>query len=240
MDLHALILAEIKRLAGAGDGRAPGSRAFELATGIKRAQWLGVFWARWSDAVLEAGCTVKAYQQRYDTDIVLTQLAGAARHYGHLPTVAEMRLYRRQHPTFPNDKTISRHFPTKSALAAAMRRAVAADASLLDVLPMLPQEGPLAEVRNTPTSRVASDGWVYLIKSGNHYKIGRGDDLERRVKQIRVALPEAGALVHAIRTDDPPGIEAYWHRRFDAARMNGEWFNLTSAEVAAFKRRKFM
>lgn len=238
--MRASIVAEIKRLAETDGGRAPGSRAFELETGIKRAQWLGVFWARWSDAVLEAGCTVKEYQQRYDTGTVLAHVVDATRHYGHLPTVAEMRLYRRQHPAFPNDKTVSNHFPTKRALAAAIRRAAATDASLLDLLPMLPPEGSRGDARHTPVSRVTSDGWVYLIKSGSHYKIGRGDNLERRVKQIRFALPEPGTLVHAIRTDDPSGIEAYWHRRFDAARMNGEWFRLTGANVAAFKRRKFM
>jgi hypothetical protein len=85
----------------------------------------------------------------------------------------------------------------------------------------------------------AKDGYVYLIQWGDVYKIGRGQDLERRVKQVRTGLPESGRLIHAIRTDDPPGIELYWHRRFaDKRTENGEWFRLSKVDIAAMKRRK--
>lgn len=82
----------------------------------------------------------------------------------------------------------------------------------------------------------AAMGEVYLFKSGRHYKIGKTNDTVRRGNELRIQLPEKMDLIHSIKTDDPSGVESYWHRRFESKHMNGEWFDLNSADVKAFKR----
>src|SRR5260370_1235533 len=57
-------------------------------------------------------------------------------------------------------------------------------------------------------------GSVYLLRSGRFYKIGRSNAVGRREREIVLQLPEQAKLVHSITTDDPIGIEAYWHERF--------------------------
>lgn len=80
----------------------------------------------------------------------------------------------------------------------------------------------------------------YLLKSGKYYKIGRSNSPGRREYELAIQLPERVKTVHTIKTDDPAGIESYWHQRFSNRRKNGEWFELRREDVSAFRRRKFM
>jgi len=90
------------------------------------------------------------------------------------------------------------------------------------------------------TLETAEIGFVYLMKSGKYYKIGRSNDADRRAYELRIILPEKLEVIHKIKTDDPVGIEEYWHKRFKDKRKNGEWFELTKQDIEIFRRRKFM
>lgn len=228
------ILSEIKRLAEENGGKAPGKVNFQQETGIAESDWYGKLWLRWNDAVADAGLVPNEKQERLSSDLVLDKYAEVCRHYGKPPSSAELRFYARKTPSFISHNT----FASKDGVISALRdRAIERGDS--DLVSMLPQVEASPAPSAGPGSSTVPQGWVYLLQSGNHFKIGRSDELEKRVKQISIALPEKVELVHAIRTDDPPGIEGYWPRRFAGQRANGEWFKLSPADVRAFKQRKF-
>lgn len=69
-------------------------------------------------------------------------------------------------------------------------------------------------------------------------KIGKAKDIDRRREDITLLGSEPFELIHEIVTDDMKGIEKYWHNRFKAKWIRGEWFKLNSSDVKAFKRWK--
>ncbi len=213
------ILSEIKRLAEANDGQPPGRRLFESETGIPESAWFGRYWPRWGDAVAEAGFTPNTKKQKHDEQFVLTKLAQACRHFGRVPATMELRMYKKVDADFPDTKAMLTGFRGKANLLRRLAEWARENDEYKDIATMLVDQSfetePEGKAPNT-------EGLVYLIKSGAHYKVGRSDELERRVKEIQIALPEAASLVHSIQTVDPAGIEAYWHRRFADRRANGE------------------
>jgi hypothetical protein len=234
------ILAEIRRIAGERAGKAPGSRLFEIETGISPHRWRGVYWARWGDALAEAGFSPNEKQQRLDADFMLGKVAEAVRHLSKMPTVSELDIYRRNvDASCPTAEALLRNFGGKSGLVERLRSWLPTNPAYEDITTLLPTELVAAPAEKAGKSAAPAEGSVYLLKSGGFYKIGRSDELERRVNEIGVRLPEPLVLIHAIRTDDAPGIEAYWHRRFSDRRIRGEWFRLSAADVAAFRRRSF-
>ena len=230
------IIDEIQRVAEK-IGRAPGRTVFEKETGIRMPEWYGVYWRAWGDAIEESGLKPNKKQGKFSTEDVLVKYAQAVRHFGRIPAEIDIRMYSRENADFPGHSTFANHFGNKDGMVRALAGFVRREDDYADLINLVPlPDEPETELGE---QCAMTEGHVYLLKSGDHYKIGRSDELERRVKQIAVNLPEAVTLEHAIRTDDPPGIEAYWHRRFTDRRANGEWFKLTVADIRAFKRRKY-
>lgn len=153
--------------------------------------------------------------------------------------IAELRLKARAAPGFPSHNTFQR-FGTKQDLRERLR-AHALAAGQQDVAALCGPPGRAEDAGSASSGVDATTlGDVYLIKSGKYFKIGRSNAAGRRERELAIQLPDRTTRVHTIRTDDPVGIEEYWHRRFADRRKNGEWFALTAADLAAFRRRRFM
>jgi hypothetical protein len=235
------IIDEIRRTAAENRGVPLGRRRFATETRIEPANWEGKIWARWGDAVKEAGFAPNQFMEGYGDAELLTILAGFMRELGRYPVANELRMRARSGVAFPNAKTFQRIGP-KQEILAKMVALLKSRPEWADVVAMceplikkaVSEEGP-------PSPGVpVREGYVYLIQSGRRYKIGATNDFARRSQAIAVQMPDPTDTVHVIRTDDPFGIEAYWHKRFAYKRTNGEWFDLSRDEVAAFRKRKTM
>lgn len=238
------ILQEIKRTARENSGVPLGRRRFETETGIRESDWYGKYWSKWGDAVLEAGFVPREKQVAYSDEMIIGALIKAIRYFQKWPINSELRLYARQNSGFPSHNIFNR-IGNKDLRIKCVREHCEKNfdefEDVLDICKSL--KSSKISKRRTVQSRVRDDhveGFVYLMKSGKFYKIGRSVCAEKRHHELKILLPEKLKLVHKIKTDDPNGIEAYWHRRYAEKRKNGEWFELNSEDVKAFKRRKYM
>ncbi|WOJ90086.1 GIY-YIG nuclease family protein [Methylocapsa polymorpha] len=241
MDRQFLI-NEIKRLANENGGKPPGQEKFRRETGVSPAQWRGIHWVNWSAALAEAGFEPNSFDVAFDKDFLLENLATAVRDLKKFPTEPELMLYAREKINFPHPKAFQRHFRNRGERVGALNAYCERHNDLSDVLeicrPLMGSE-PKANDREKPTKRIIK-GFVYLMRSGKYYKIGKSKHVGGREYQIGLKLPETVTTLHSIETDDPEGIEVYWHNRFKDKRAGGEWFTLTPDDIKAFKLRKFM
>lgn len=233
------IISEIQRTAKANGGIALGWRRFEEETGIRYYDWYGKYWSRWGDAVREAGFEPNRMTEAIDESVLLKQLVLLTRRLGRIPTQGDLRLATNTETEFPSEKTF-RRLGSKSQRAAHILAWCEANPGHDDVAAhwrQVPAQKPISDmVEDDNTS--SEVGYVYLCKHGSRreYKIGRTNNRLRREGEVSIALPEQIDPIHVIETDDPAGVEAYWHRRFAEKRLNGEWFALTTDDVRAFKR----
>jgi len=236
------ILQEIRKQAAHNGGIPLGVARFLAATtGIKKSAWEGRLWIRWTDALTEAGFAPNQWQSKKLSDEeLLRQLAILAQQLGHYPVNSEVSFHHSQNPSFPDAGTFQNRFGNRQKRLRHLMEFAERDSDYYDVYsmcaPFVKQE--LEEVLSE-RHNASVPGRVYMIYSQSLklFKIGQSDDLKRRYQEIQSAVPGKLDEIHVLETDDPAGIERYWHRRFKHNKKINEWFELSANDVEAFKSR---
>lgn len=231
------ILEEIKRTARANGGVALGKDRFFNETGIKFSDWHGKYWVRWGDAISEAGFEPNQLTEAYSQEFLIEKLIPLIRHLGRFPVYGDLRMNAHNDSDFPSHSSF-RGLGPKAEWAGKVV-AYCRERGLEDIVVLCgttpdPESPPYSETLSTKI------GHVYLVRHGSRkeYQIGKTFNPLRREGEIALQLPEKLEPIHYIKTDDPSGVENYWHTRFADKRKEGEWFALTAEDVRAFKRWK--
>ena len=232
------IISEIRRIAKECGGKAPGSQRFAAETGIRKSDWYPNLWLRWGDAIKEAGYQPNDFGSAYDTDFLIIKYIELIRELGHFPIEGELRIKKKADIDFPSHGGFSQ----LGSKRERVRKIIEYCQGKSEFDDIISHCSEIAESTHNKPDLINSDsdkiGYVYLIRHGtrNEYKIGRTNNPIRREGEIRIELPEKVQPIHYIETDDPAGIENYWHSRFAGKRKEGEWFLLTAEDVRAFKK----
>ena len=138
------ILSEIRRTAAENEGVALGKERFFAATGIKESDWSGRHWARWGDAVAEAGLVPNRLNTSRSDEDLLGHLAALVKELGRFPVISELRLKARADENFPHANTLRNRFGSQEALLARLRQFLAhrGDTGLLAIIPALETTQP--------------------------------------------------------------------------------------------------
>lgn len=80
-------------------------------------------------------------------------------------------------------------------------------------------------------------GYIYVISFSGYYKIGRSKHPVERVRQLlSVKFPIEPKLELSVEVPDAPFAEKTLHSVYHSKRVRGEWFNLTTEEIAGLSQ----
>jgi len=240
------ILEELKRTAEENGGKALSSAKFEDETGISKGDWYGKYWTKYSDLVIEAGYEPNVFgQDALDENWLLEQLAIYTRELGHFPTKPELKMKSFNEEDFPSPTTFTNRFGTKPEMLKKVYKYCENNNSYSDVFHMIKPLVINAKEIIKENAESEEYGFVYLFWSQRMklYKLGFSNHVGRRNYDLSTKLPEELKEIHKIKTDDPEGVEKYWHARFADKRIKDrrgdtEWFDLKKVDVGNFKRWK--
>jgi len=79
------------------------------------------------------------------------------------------------------------------------------------------------------------ESFVYLIKCNNVFKIGKSDDVKKRLSSMQTSNPELLICESYVKVKYPLEVEDALHSLFYNQRVRGEWFKLNDNHVELIK-----
>lgn len=203
MDMKARILDEIRRLAKANGGKPPGVAVFERETGIRNTDWFPHLWVRWGDAVVETGYEANTLQAAYSKDFLVAKFIAFIKELGHVPVRGEFLVKSKKDKTFPNQKVFYRE--SKEGLLRRVVQYCQDHPGHEDVLALCLDELSETDAAATEKKIKLEIGFVYLMRSGRHYKIGRSISVGSRERQLAIKIPVPPTTIQAEPRAEPRG-----------------------------------
>lgn len=78
-------------------------------------------------------------------------------------------------------------------------------------------------------------GYVYILRYGYYYKIGKANNVSSRITDLGVSMPEEPELIHTIEASEPFIAEKYLHDLFESQKVRREWYDLTEDNIQWLK-----
>jgi hypothetical protein len=225
------IIDQLKRTTVANGGVPLSTRAFFKETGLGPRDLHRCGWPTHGALLQSQGLARGTMRQAYSDDELFRPLAQLTRVLGHFPTQNEREVERHREPAFPSSEAYLRR-----ARGASLEVEFVDWCRRSNAYPDLVAKLSGSIVGAIKQRRPAVRGYVYMMRSGRRHKIGRETTEGARQAAAGTWL-EDPRVVHRIATDDPEGVERYWHERFRKQNklVKGELYDLTAADVAAFK-----
>lgn len=79
--------------------------------------------------------------------------------------------------------------------------------------------------------KINHDQYIYIIKGMEYYKIGKSKNVDRRLKEFKVAIPYKIELYSKISVSDMDDAEKALHTKYENNRIEGEWFKLDNTSI---------
>ncbi|WP_197387758.1 GIY-YIG nuclease family protein [Ralstonia pseudosolanacearum] len=230
------VVQRILELAACHGGRVS-KKLFLQETGISEGRLRGQLWfPGWNSLLAQIGVQTNEFSRaRTSDDEVAAAVAELSKRLGRWPTEDEFVREKKANESFPT-LTVIRRAKKSGRLWGILRNYRAEDVTysvVRSIAESRAEEEREPQIDQDLDALARVRGYVYMLRSGQHYKIGFTSSPVRRFREVRIELPDETVQVHAIETDDPKGIEAYWHKRFAEKRIrNSEWFKLDARRCA--------